>query len=209
MSNVQEREIKTRLQGQLQGRRTRVQQLRQQFENKKQAIHGVLDRERRRDAEFVKRLSEQLTRKIRQGASGVLDEKRRRTQQIKGQERLLPFKLRYFQYKKQERIKELLHKNAEEQEQQIQVRLQELAQLDVQEGRLFEQLRNLSSRHVQAGRLMHNGGSNSTKNSPVAPAAHDTAVIDLSPHQQQNNDLEQFGRNNPIFEVKPALSLLA
>jgi hypothetical protein len=148
INEAQEQELKSRLQAQVEWRKARVQDIKTQFAQKQGAIRNVLHREKLREAELVKRLSHELGQRIRQRSVGTRNEQRQRIESIKGQERLLPFKLRYLQHKKQERIREVLQKNAEQEEARIRAKLQQLEDLDLEESRLATQLRLLSSRHV-------------------------------------------------------------
>ena len=174
-----------------------MQGFKAQVARRQDLVRGLVDREKRREAELVKRLSKELGSKIRQRAEGNLDENRQRIEQLKGRERLLPFKLRYLQHKKQERLRELLHKSAEEQEAVVRAKLQELEGLDMQENVLFQQLRGLSSRHLFG--LPSKSGAD-TVGCAEAYAGLPSLGLNLrQPHAQ--------GRNHS-FDAKPALSVL-
>lgn len=85
--------------------------------------------------------------KIRKTSEEIKNEKQRKTKMIKEQEQLLPFKLRFLEIKKHERIKEILAKNAQEQEEFIKQKEEELLKMASIERNLEGQLKQIAHKN--------------------------------------------------------------
>jgi len=104
----------------------------------------------------VQKINRELLEKIRLAENENMEEKKKRIIEIKEHEKIIPFKVRYLQMKKKEKVKELLFKKAEEEESVMNEKQQELSNLERMELDLQQQIEDLSRSKLEVLELSSN-----------------------------------------------------
>ena len=128
-------------------RSERAHFIKNELEKGRRLVKSVLLGEKRKEVEQVRQINQALLMKIRKTSEELRNEKQKKSKMIKEQEQLLPFKLRFLEIKKHERIKEILAKKAEEQEDFIKQKEEELQKMAAIERNLEGQLKLIAHKN--------------------------------------------------------------
>ncbi len=140
MSRMRANAVRLEILKQANERRARAQCIKEDLQNKRELLRNFLVHEKCREKQQVKQFNEQLLTQIRKQEEESLRERRRMIGGMKQRERIVPLKIRYMMQQKKEKIKAMLCKQAEADENVIEEKRRELDQLAKVEAALARQL---------------------------------------------------------------------
>ncbi len=170
-------EQKAAIQRQVTQSQERVHTFKEQLQRRKELLRLAVANERQREISQLRKINQELNDSIHKREEALRQQQQMRIQQQKHEEKLLPYKLRYLQQQKQERLKDGLHKSAEVEESAILEKQETIAALELVESRLAQQLRHIHAAHV----------SRAAPLAPLRPApTHDHSQDPIQSNLQDN-----------------------